>query len=138
MLGSARDAEEPVPCTARLHCIIAQRLLSPSPPMLYSLPTEPDPAFMRRWVADFATSDIVLQRGSINVSFQPLAFVDATHYGESTLERSDGSSVSARQTTLSQGAVLPFLMSPRDALYLPYLGASYALDERWTLSAVMP
>ena len=137
MQGSARDAKEPVPCTARLHSIIAQRLLSP-PPLLYSLPTEPDPAFMQRWVDHFANREIVLQRGSINVPFQPLAFVDATHYGESTLERSDGSSVSARQTTLSQGAVLPFLMSPRNALYLPYLGASYALDERWTLSAVMP
>ena len=199
-------------------------------PLLYSLPAAADPAFMQRWVEDFANSEIVLQRGSTNVPFQPLAFVDATHYGESTLERSDGSSVSARQTTLSQGAVLPFLMSPRDALlvgdwvswshfdstssnldsfdvlsvglpvgwfrqvnsrwqaggfvmplghkasgeswswetmaggfaryvqnerlwwafglyadvssgddlYLPYLGASYALDERWTLSAVMP
>ena len=108
------------------------------PPLLYSLPTEPDPAFMQRRVADFANSEIVLQRGSINVPFQPRAFVDATHYGESTLERSDGNSVSPRQTTLSQGAVLPFLMSPRNALYLPYLGASYALDERWPLSAVMP
>ena len=31
MLGSARDAKEPVPCTACFHSIIAQRLLSPSP-----------------------------------------------------------------------------------------------------------
>tara|TARA_Y100000780_G_scaffold232288_1_gene262214 strand:- start:3692 stop:4660 length:969 start_codon:yes stop_codon:yes gene_type:complete len=195
-----------------------------------SLPVQADPAFMQRWVEQFADSEIVFQRGSTNVPFQPLAFVDATHYGESTLERADGSSVSARQTTLSQGAVLPFLMSPRDALlvgdwvswshfdstssnldsfdvlsvgvpvgwfrqvndrwqaggfvmplghkasgehwswetmtggfaryvqndrlwwafglyadfspgdnlYLPYVGASYALNERWTLSAVMP
>ncbi len=195
-----------------------------------SLPVQADPAFMQRWVEQFADSEIVFLRGSTNVPFQPLAFVDATHYGESTLERADGSSVSARQTTLSQGAVLPFLMSPRDALlvgdwvswshfdstssnldsfdvlsvgvpvgwfrqvndrwqaggfvmplghkasgehwswetmtggfaryvqndrlwwafglyadfspgdnlYLPYVGASYALNERWTLSAVMP
>ncbi|MEH6565262.1 MAG: hypothetical protein V7756_08075 [Halopseudomonas sp.] len=77
-----------------------------------------DPAFMQRWVTQFEDSEIVFQRGKTNVPFQPLAFVETTHYGESELERDDGSSVSARQTTLSQGAVLPFLMSPRDALLI--------------------
>ena len=77
-----------------------------------------DPAFMQRWVQQFEDSEIVLQRGTTNVPFQPLAFVETTHYGESELERADGSSVTARQTTLSQGAVLPFLVTPRDALLI--------------------
>ena len=189
-----------------------------------------DPAFMQRWVEQFEDSEIVFQRGTTTVPFQPLAFVDTTHYGESEIRRADGSSVSARQTTVSQGAVLPFLVTPRDAfligdwvgwsrfdstsselesfdvlsaglpvgwfrqvntkwqaggfvmplghkasgegwswetmaggfaryvqndrlwwafglyadfnpgddLYLPYLGASYAVNDHWTLSAVMP
>jgi hypothetical protein len=29
-------------------------------------------------------------------------------------------------------------VGPGDDLYLPYLGASWSIDDRWTLSAVMP
>lgn len=189
-----------------------------------------NPGFMQTWVEQFSNSNIVFQRGSSNVPFPPLAFVDVSHYGESELTRADGSKVSARQTSISQAAVLPFLISPDNALlvgnwlswshfdstsanldsfsvltagipvgwfsqlnprwqaggfvmplghkasgenwswetmaggfaryvqndrlwwafglyadfspgndvYLPYLGASYALNERWTLSAMMP
>lgn len=66
------------------------------------------------WIRSFAESEIVFQRSSSNVPFQPLAFVDARYYGDAEVRRTGEKPVSYDQTTISQAAGLPFLLSPRD------------------------
>lgn len=68
------------------------------------------------WVQAFADSDLVFQRGSSNVPFQPLAFVDVSFYNDAEVRRQGETALSFDQTTVSQGAALPFLASQRDAL----------------------
>jgi hypothetical protein len=68
------------------------------------------------WIRGFAESDIVFERAQSNVPFAPLAYVDASYYGDSEVRRPGEKSLTFDQTSISQAAVLPILMSPRDAL----------------------
>ena len=68
------------------------------------------------WAEAFAQSDIEFSRSTSNAPFLPLAFAGYNHYQESDVELGDGRSLSFTQDTVTQGAILPFLMSERDAL----------------------
>ncbi|WP_157497592.1 hypothetical protein [Gilvimarinus chinensis] len=73
---------------------------------------------MTEWAEKFAASDIVFSRSDSNVPFLPLAFASARHYQDSDVTLDDGRTLSFSQQAISQGAVVPFLMSNRDALLL--------------------
>jgi hypothetical protein len=72
------------------------------------------------WIAElmqsFADSDIQFQRTDSNVPFFPVAFLGATYYSDVELTADDVTVASFDQTTISQGAGLPILLSSRDAL----------------------
>jgi hypothetical protein len=72
------------------------------------------------WIASFEGSDFVFERGRSNVPFQPLAWLSATGYKDTELDHpaADGGNVTFGQSTLSQTAVVPFLLGPRDAVLI--------------------
>lgn len=71
---------------------------------------------MTEWAEAFAQSDIEFSRSTSNAPFLPLAFAGYNHYQDSDVKLGDGRSISFTQDTVTQGAVLPFLMTNRDAL----------------------
>lgn len=74
--------------------------------------------WLDRLMQDFAASDILFSRSDSNVPFIPAAFVDATAYRGIELEIDDVVVGSFDQSTVSQGAGLPILLGPRDALVI--------------------
>lgn len=78
------------------------------------------------WIRGFAESEIVFARSSSKVPFQPLAYLDMSFYNDSEIRRPDAKSLSFDQTTVSQGAVAPFLLGPRDVVFVgEWLGWSH-------------
>lgn len=71
---------------------------------------------VERWVRSFADSELVFSRSTTNVPFQPLAFVDVTYYNDAEVRRPGGSPLSYDQVSVSQAAVLPVLLGPRNVL----------------------
>jgi hypothetical protein len=74
------------------------------------------------WVDDltqmFAASNIQFSRSDSNVPFVPVAFVDGFTYSDVDL-KADGIVLgSFEQSTISQGAGLPILLGPNDALMI--------------------
>jgi len=73
-----------------------------------------------RWVDEltqaFATSNIQFSRSGSNVPFVPVAFVDSFTYSDVDVTADGVVLGSFRQSTISQGAGLPVLLGPRDAL----------------------
>lgn len=62
-------------------------------------------------------SQFQFRRSSSNAPYLQLAWLDATHYGNTSLRRPDGSSAgSYEQDSISQGLLLPKLIGPRDML----------------------
>lgn len=74
--------------------------------------------FIDDWIQSFADSEIVFERKTSNVPFFPLAYVDLSLYRDSAVRRPDESPLRFDLTSVSQGALLPFLMSPRDILFV--------------------
>lgn len=72
--------------------------------------------FVDDLVRDFAASEIVFTRSKSNVPFVPLAYIDLSLYSDTEVRRPDRPPLEYDLTTVSQGAVLPILMGPRDAL----------------------
>lgn len=71
------------------------------------------------WMQSFVDSQFRFRRSDSNAPYLQLAWVDATHYGDTTLHRQDGSSAgSYEQQAFSQGLLVPKLVSPRDMLVL--------------------
>ncbi|KAA9132753.1 hypothetical protein F3N42_05945 [Marinihelvus fidelis] len=68
------------------------------------------------WIASFADSEIEFQRGTTDVPFLPLAYIDAQHYDDTELRFESGETRSVSQSTLSQALMAPFLVTPRDAV----------------------
>lgn len=65
----------------------------------------------------FADSEIEFQRGTSRLPLPPLAFLDLQRYRQADVRRPRGGApLSVDQTTLSQGALLPFLVGERDAI----------------------
>lgn len=72
---------------------------------------------LERKLRAFADSEIDFQRGTSRLPLPPLAFLDLQRYGRSELSRPDGGDpVSVDQTTVSQGALVPFLVGAKDAI----------------------
>lgn len=67
---------------------------------------------------DFSSSEIVFQRTTSNVPFMPLAYIEHKVYGDTTLVLEDKSKISIDQTTFSQSAIVPFLASPKDIIFV--------------------
>ena len=74
--------------------------------------------FVDDWIRSFADSEIVFTRSSSNAPFPPLAFASASHYGDTEVRLADGRVVTYNQNAISQAAVVPFLVTPRDALFI--------------------
>lgn len=71
----------------------------------------------------FADSEIVFPRANTLVPFLPLASLGASVYNDTEVELDDGRQIEYDLQSVSQHAVLPFLVSPRDALFVgEYLG----------------
>lgn len=70
------------------------------------------------WIQSFADSEIVFQRSTSNVPFLPLGYADLGFYRDTEVRRPDRSPLQFDLTTVSQGVVLPFLVGPRDALFV--------------------
>lgn len=69
------------------------------------------------WMQAFAESQFKFRHAESNAPYIQLAWLDATHYGSTTLKGPDGSSVASYgQDSISQGLLLPLLVSPRDML----------------------
>lgn len=66
----------------------------------------------------FANSEIVFQRSSSNAPFLPLAYVEVKEYSDSHIALSDDRKITVDQRTFSQSAIVPFLASPRDIIFL--------------------
>ncbi|MEM0954043.1 MAG: hypothetical protein AAGI24_07870 [Pseudomonadota bacterium] len=77
-----------------------------------------DPGFAARLTQKFLDSDIDFQRARSNVPFLPLATLTARHYGNTEVELSSGFELEYDLSTISQYAVLPILISQRDALFV--------------------
>lgn len=77
-----------------------------------------DAGTVQDWIAGFANSDIRFQRSTSKVPFVPLGYAEVSYYGDTDVQTPDrsGQSISFDQTLVSQGAVLPFLVSRRDAV----------------------
>jgi hypothetical protein len=73
---------------------------------------------VENWIRSFSESEIEFQRSTGNAPFVPLAFVDISLYGEMELKRPDDTSLRFRQTTISQAAGLPLLVTERDMVVL--------------------
>ncbi|MGE0624018.1 MAG: hypothetical protein AB7I04_06120 [Pseudomonadales bacterium] len=73
---------------------------------------------IENWIASFVSSDIVFARGKSNVPFQPLGWLDVSYYRDTDIElpSPSGGSTSFDQTAISQAALLPFLVSSKDAV----------------------
>jgi hypothetical protein len=67
-------------------------------------------------IRGFADSEIVFTRSTSNVPFFPLAFAGVNYYSDTAVKRPDESSLEYDLATVSEGAPLPLLTSPRDAL----------------------
>lgn len=70
------------------------------------------------WIRSFAESEIIFQRSTSNAPFLPLAFANGSFYNDAEVRRPNAEPLSFDQTMVSQGAVLPLLASPRDALFI--------------------
>jgi hypothetical protein len=73
---------------------------------------------LQQWLHSFEQSELNFNRSNSNTPFLPLAFVDARNYQDSKLTLTDGSTVEYDQSSVNQGAILPFLMTPRDVLVI--------------------
>lgn len=74
---------------------------------------------MEEWMDEFRASDFDFQRASSTVPFIPIAFFGMKHYGDQKLEFADqNKTIKFDQSTVSQAAGIPFLMSSRDILAL--------------------
>jgi hypothetical protein len=73
---------------------------------------------MQDWIRSFAESDIVFQRSGSNVPFLPLAFAQASIYDDTEVKRPGTTPLNFRQTSISQGAGVPLLLTSRDILIL--------------------
>ena len=76
-------------------------------------------AGLQDWIQSFAQSDFRFNRSNSNAPFPALAWATVAGYGSTAFSVPGGSSaapVSYTQHTLSQGAVVPFLATRRDAL----------------------
>jgi hypothetical protein len=82
--------------------------------------------FVQDTVKAFADSDFVFQRSVSNAPFLPIAFLNATHYGESEVsDLGSEASLSFTQSSASAGGPLPFLLTSRDAaVFGAYLSTS--------------
>ena len=74
--------------------------------------------FVGDLIRDFADSEIVFTRSQSNVPFVPLAYADLSLYSDTSVRRPDDSALEYDLATVSQGALLPRLLGPRDALLL--------------------
>lgn len=73
----------------------------------------------------FADSEIVFPRANTLVPFLPLASLGASVYNDTEVELDDGRKLEYDLQSVTQHAVLPMLVSPRDALFVgEYLGYS--------------
>ena len=72
--------------------------------------------FVGDLIRGFADSEIVFSRSTSNVPFIPLAYANFSLYSDTRVRRPDESSLEYDLATVSQGALLPLLVSPRDAL----------------------
>ena len=68
------------------------------------------------WVRQIAESDFSFNRAQTNVPFAPLAWVEAEHFGVTRFVAPGDvpTDASFRQSTLSEGAVLPVPVDARD------------------------
>jgi hypothetical protein len=66
----------------------------------------------------FQASDIEFQRGRSLVPFLPLASASASNYSDTEVETADGSDLEYDLRSLSQYALVPLLVSQRDALFV--------------------
>jgi hypothetical protein len=66
----------------------------------------------------FLESDIDLQRSRSLVPFLPLAHAGVASYADTEVEIADGTNLEYDLSSVDQYAVLPILMSPRDALFV--------------------
>jgi len=78
----------------------------------------PAQAGVQEWIAAFATSNFRFQRGTTNVPFPPIGYLELSRYGDTELEAGDAGVLSFDQTVISQAAGLPVLTGSRDALVL--------------------
>ncbi len=101
--------------------------------------------FIDKWVRSFAESEIAFARSTSNAPFVPLVFTDLSLYSDTRVRSPDGSTVDYDFTSFSLGGLLPFLVSPRDALGVGGWVATSRFDARdadedsfSTLSVGMP
>ena len=73
---------------------------------------------LQQWLHSFEQSELNFHRSNSNTPFLPLAFVDTRNYQDSKLTLTDGNTVEYDQASVNQGAILPFLMTPRDVLVI--------------------
>jgi len=88
-------------------------LLPPSP----YLDAE-EAGFVRDIAQRFLDSEIDLQRSRSNVPFLPLATLNTNFYADTDVDLSSGPDLQYDLNMISQYAVLPLLVSPRDALFV--------------------
>jgi hypothetical protein len=77
-------------------------------------------ALIDELVRRFSESDIQFQRTESDVPFVPVAWLSASDYQETQFVRPDGSStdLSYRQSSFSEGALLPLPLGKRDAVVI--------------------
>jgi len=88
--------------------------------LLLATPLAHAEGFVDTIVRRFAQSDFEFLRGQTNAPFLPLAWLNVTGYeeGEFTRPNGEATSVTFRQTTLSQGAFLPVPVGKRNAFVI--------------------
>jgi hypothetical protein len=79
-----------------------------------------DPAAFDALARRFAESEFIFNRGRSDIPFVPLAWIDASSYGQSRFLTPSGnrSDLSFEQKAVSEGTLVPFLLGPRDALLI--------------------
>ena len=97
--------------------------VAPALALVFSLPVRA--GYIEDTAQRFADSEIRFPRANTLVPFLPLAALGASVYDDTEIELDDGRKLEYDLQSVSQHAVLPFLASPRDALFVgEYLGYS--------------
>ena len=86
--------------------------------LLTLIATESRAAGLEDWIQSFAQSDFRFNRSASNAPFAPLGWASYAQYGNSdfSVPGNSDASVSYRQTSLTEAALVPVLINPRDAL----------------------
>lgn len=102
--------------------------------LLLALATHAGAASFEQVARQFMESDFVFSRAQSDVPFVPLAWIDLNTYQDSTLRTpsTDIRDLSFRQTSLSEGTLLPVLLGPRDALLVGQWGSWTRLSSAHT------